>query len=263
MISCRLQGGLGNQMFQIATTYSMALDNNDTCCFDFDACYTPNQGETATKYKEVFFKNVTDQKGFNYQKYYTETGFIYRDIEYDNNLLLNGSFQSHRYFHHNFEKIIEIITIPDSYKNKVYDVFGDLLMSNKPLVSVHIRRGDYLSKPDYHYNLPKEYYDRSIENLKDCNFIFISDDMNWVKENFNGDNFFFSESQDEIFDFTLMYLCNTNIIANSSFSWWAAYLNHKNKNIITPNKWLGINAPEYKLDDLYLSDWTIINLQDL
>ena len=167
----------------------------------FDACYTPNQGETATKYKEVFFKNVTDQKGFNYQKYYTETGFIYRDIEYDNNLLLNGSFQSHKYFHHNFEKIIEIITIPDSYKNKVYDVFGDLLMSDKPLVSVHIRRGDYLSKPDYHYNLPKEYYNRSIENLKDCNFIFISDDMNWVKENFNGNNFFFSESQDEIFDF--------------------------------------------------------------
>lgn len=261
MISCRLQGGLGNQMFQIATTHSMAIDNNDTSCFDIESCYTPNQGETATKYKNVFFENVKDCKGFNSQKFFTETGFIYRDLEYSPGLLLNGSFQSYKYFHHNYKEITKIFTIPEDYKNEVINEFGWLLNSEKPLVSVHVRRGDYLTKPDYHYNLPKRYYDNAINFLDGCNFVFISDDMNWIKENFIGNNIFYSEKNNEIFDFVLMYLCKINIIANSSFSWWASYLDHNNKIILAPDKWLGINAPEYKLDDLYLDEWKIIDTQ--
>jgi len=64
MISCYLQGGLGNQMFQIAATYNLALKNNDSAVFNFDESYTPLQGEQAYKYKNNVFKNFTHKKDF-------------------------------------------------------------------------------------------------------------------------------------------------------------------------------------------------------
>ena len=86
-------------------------------------------------------------------------------------------------------------------------------------------------------------------------FLIFSDDINWAKQNFDNKNLYFSESNDELFDFILMSKCDNNIIANSSFSWWASYLNkNKNKTIVSPKKWFNpISNLNYK--DILPEDW--------
>ena len=79
--------------------------------------------------------------------------------------------------------------------------------------------------------------------------------MSWVKENFIGDNFFYSQYDNEILDLSLMSICDNNIISNSSFSWWGAYLNkNKNKTVIAPNQWFGPNGPK-DTQDIIPENW--------
>ena len=90
------------------------------------------------------------------------------------------------------------------------------------------------------------------------NFLIFSDDIVWCKNNFVGDKFIFIEGEEDYIDLWLMSLCNHNIIANSSFSWWGAWLNkNNNKTVIAPKNWFG---PNKKLDptDLYCKDWLVI-----
>ena len=104
--------------------------------------------------------------------------------------------------------------------------------------SVHIRRGDYLKLSDIFSLCSKEYYINAMRKLENQKFIFVSDDIKWVKQNFKGDNIFYSELNDDILDLTLMTMCSNNIIANSSFSWWGAFLNkNKNKQVFAPEYW--------------------------
>jgi len=115
-------------------------------------------------------------------------------------------------------------------------------------VGVHVRRTDYLKFPNIHPFPGLDYYKKSFEVYRDnfaCTFVVCSDDIKWCKENFVGDDFLFSESNDSIFDLMLLSNCDHNIIANSSFSWWGAYLNCNLSKIITsPNKWMGKNGPQ-------------------
>jgi hypothetical protein len=87
-----------------------------------------------------------------------------------------------------------------------------------------------------------------MDEFKNSSFIFISDDMEWVKNNFKGDNIFYSPLKDAILDLTLMTVCNNIIIANSTFSWWGAYLNKKNKKVISPKIWFGHRGPKDYFD---------------
>jgi hypothetical protein len=94
--------------------------------------------------------------------------------------------------------------------------------------------------------------------MGDVDFIFVSDDMNWVKENFKGNNIFYSDNSEEILDLTLMSICDNNIIANSSFSWWGAFLNENpNKKVIAPSKWFGPEGPS-DTQDIYPTEWITI-----
>ena len=134
-------------------------------------------------------------------------------------------------------------------------------------ISVHVRRGDYLLDHTrrYYGNIcTKEYYNKAIEYMKKrfpkSKFCFFSDDIEWVKENyavqeaFYIDTTLFSNYQDW-FDMYLMSVCKHNIIANSTFSWWGAWLNQNpEKVVIAPNKW--INSCEYI--DIYPQDWVLM-----
>jgi hypothetical protein len=74
--------------------------------------------------------------------------------------------------------------------------------------------------------------------FKDCDFIIVSDDINWVKNNIKGSNIYYSEASDDLFDLALMSNCDHHIISNSTFAWWGAWLNvNENKTIICPTKW--------------------------
>lgn len=245
MTSCVLQGGLGNQMFQIASTTGFALDNGDHACFDLTFSNTPLQGNQSIKYKDNIYKKICHSNLRKFDKVFHEPKFSYSEIPYTPNLLLNGYFQSEKYFVNHKDLILNLFELPYNLVEKPI----------KSSTSVHIRRGDYLKLNDYHHVLDLEYYHKSIELIGEGDFIFFSDDMEWVRKNFIGDNFYYSQYDNEILDLTLMSICDNNIIANSSFSWWGAYLNKNiNKKVISPSRWFGKMGPK-DIQDIIPENW--------
>ena len=256
MITSKLQGGLCNQMFQIAAAHSLAISNNDITGFNFNDCYTPNQGFSAIKYKKTLFKNINEIPDYNgFINNYIEPNFSFNKIPYANNLILKGYFQSEKYFKNNKKEIIDLFFINPIDVNFLIEQFN---LNDNKTVTVHIRRGDYLKYPDFHLVCDTKYYQQAIEIFDNTyRFIFISDDIEWCKENFNGNNYIFSDLNDEILDLTLMSLCSHNILSNSSFSWWGSYLNNnKNKIVVAPKNWFGNNPNTPKdTQDIYCDNW--------
>lgn len=258
MITCRLTGGLGNQLFQIAATHALALRNNDTAVFNLELCHTPLQGNPSSKYKNNIFSKIKDIKNIEYDVLYNEPKFSYNQLPYYNSLLLNGYFQSEKYFEDCKEDIKKLFELPTDSKNKVKEFFNWWGINDKPITSIHIRRGDYLKNPSFHPICSIDYYEKAMESIGDSYFVIISDDMDWVKKNFRGKHIIYSTFDNEIDDLTLMTLCDNNIIANSSFSWWGAYLNpNKNKKVIAPKEWFGPKGPK-DIADIIPDTWVII-----
>jgi hypothetical protein len=137
--------------------------------------------------------------------------------------------------------------------------YGELL--KKDTVSIHIRRTDYLALSDYHYNLALDYYHTAIRSFSDkYTFLIFSDDIDWCVDNLGTYNCVFVSGNEDIIDLFLMSRCKHNIIANSSFSWWASYLNtNPDKRVIAPtkDKWFGPKLNN-SVDDLYLKNWELI-----
>lgn len=253
MITSKLMGGLGNQMFQISAAHALAISNNDESCFDFDSCYTPLQGNPSNHYADTIFKKINKKCDGSFNQQYNEPTFSYSQIPYSENLILNGYFQSEKYFINNKKEIVELFNISDYEKDIVNKVLG--LNKIKSKTSIHVRRGDYLKFSDVYKICDLEYYNKSMTMFEDTTFIFISDDISWVKDNFSGGNIIYSPFKDEMMDLTLMTMCDNNIIANSSFSWWGAYLNkNKNKKIVAPKKWFSENSKNDE-SDIIPNDW--------
>ena len=258
MVSCFLQGGLGNQLFQIATTISYANDNDIDPVFNFGTHFLPLQGNKANTYKENIFKNLKeiDEVSWSSFKIYNEPNFYYNKIPTNlsvNNILLNGYFQSEKYFINCRKKILntvqptkEIIKYMEKYKN----------LFSKKTCSVHIRRGDYLKFPKEHPVLSKEYYYNAFNEFdNETNFLLFSDDIIWCKNNLNHKHLHFIDEKLDYINLYLMSLCDNNIIANSSFSWWGAWLNkNQNKKIIAPNVWFGENK-KLETKDIIPKKW--------
>ncbi len=228
-------GRLGNQLFQIASTIGIAKRNNDS--YGFPAWEYSSYFKNKIPVYHEFPKNV-----------YNERGFHYSEIN-GNNIDLVGYFQSHRYFS-NCETDI-----------RNYFKFNDDVLESEDLseyCSIHVRRTDYLKFPDYHPFPGMDYYNRSIEYMRSLGFskfIIFSDDIDWCKQNFIGD-FRYSENNTNIRDLALMTKCRGYIIANSSFSWWGAWLNtDSNKIVISPKSWFGKAKKDTITNDLYCNNW--------
>ena len=254
MITSYLQGGLGNQMFQISAAYTLSRDINVDCVFDFDTCFTPAQGYPSNKYKNNFFKKINNQKlNLNSFKLYREPKFSYSELPKEDNLMLFGNFQSERYFSKYKSDILNLFEFSEDKKNQV-DNFIKETFGNDSVTAVHVRRGDYLSNPNFHPTCSLEYYNQAMNLIGDGNFIFIADDINWCQNNFIGENIFYSPFTNEINDLLLLIMCNNHILANSSFSWWGAYMCNKNNKVIVPSNWFGPNGPQ-DTQDIYLDNW--------
>lgn len=238
------KGRIGNILFQLATTMSVAFSNNDNPIF-------PNW--EGSKYfnipKEFFIDNINSIKTINEWK---EPSFSYEKILYKPNMNLSGYFQSEKYFRESKDKILK-------YLSPRYSM-PQLSM----VTSIHVRRGDYTKN---HLDgcfeiLQKDYYDKAIEILNEQTekFFVFSDDISAAKAMFNGAKFIFIENNPDYLDFALQSACNNHIIANSSFSWWAAYLNKNiHKKVIAPSKWFGPKLLKtHNTKDLIPSGWDII-----
>ena len=279
MIIVKIIGGLGNQMFQYA--YAKALEKKgckvkiDISAFD---TYKLHGGYQLDKYNiDLQVSSYEENRKFHKNYFLTKLLIVNSKIlkeksfAFDVNLLdmedhnyVSGYFQSENYFIHIRNLLLEQFVIKEdisSYGKKVQKSIVNL----KNSCSVHVRRGDYLEgkNASIHGLLNLDYYKKSIEYIKskDKNislFIF-SDDIDWVKENFKLDNATYIESKDRILpheDMYLMSLCKNNIIANSSFSWWGAWLNRfKDKIVISPKRWFSDEKLEKQSKDIIPIEW--------
>ena len=261
MIYCYLKGGLGNMLFQIAATKSFSIDLGVECSFpniqqhleylNNEKTYNPNL-KYSFDYNQIFKKLKTEKPKNNK---IIKFPFHYHNIKIPKEeIIVDGFFQSEKYFKHNRDKILDYIDFTEISKI-VKSKYGKIL--NGKTTSIHIRRGDYVRHPNHHPTQSIEYYNKSVDMLKDKTdqFLVFSDDINWCKENIKLENSIYINDEKDYNELYLMSLCDNNIIANSSFSWWGAWLNrNKNKVVIGPKKWFG-SSINHKTSDILLDEW--------
>jgi hypothetical protein len=253
MITTFLQGGLGNQMFQVAVAYNLAKVNGDEAVFNFNFSSTPPQARPVYKYKNNIFKNFTHKNVIDSVCSFNQSGHAYEIIPYRKDMILNGYFQSEKFFEQTKDDLVDKFLSGLKSKEEMYKKVLDFKDSIKSkIVSVHVRRGDYLMYQHIHTLCTLEYYNQAMELIKEkigeFTPIFISDDKQWCKDTFGG---IVSPFNDEIEDFMLMTVCDHNIIANSTFSWWGAYLNqNQDKIVIAPQLWFGPGGPQDQQDTI-------------
>jgi len=276
MISVYLQGGLGNQLFQIFTCISYALDNNIPFKFTL---YNQNskdprspvsvlapKGHPRPTYWNNFLSSLKQYTIDNQELYNIVRGNIYREPGFDytqlpnlkRNSLLNGYWQSDLYFQNNYDKILKIIEF-DKFKNTIYEKYKDILKNNT--ISIQYRIGDAKRKDgsvlEFHpiiaYEYPEFYIDSLnyiIDKTKESNYTILifceEEDFDYVKKETNKLNNIFPnckfirKASTDWEEMILMSLCNHNIINNSTFGWWGAYFNfNKDKIVCYPEAWFG------------------------
>lgn len=252
MITAFLQGGLGNQMFQVAAAYNLAKVNKDEAVFNFNFSHTSQQGRPAHKYKKNIFKEFTHKNVIDSTSQFEQSGHAFKEIPYKKDMILRGYFQSEKFFEQTKEDIKDKF-IAGLHEEEIYKRVMDFKNSiPSKLVAVHVRRGDYLMFHHIHTPCTIEYYNQALSLLKEkigeFTPIFISDDKQWCVDNFGG---IVSPFTDELEDLILMTVCDHNIIANSTFSWWGAYLNqNKDRIVIAPQLWFGAAGPQDQEDTL-------------
>lgn len=265
MITCEFIGFFANNLFQRSAVLNLSKKHNVEHVFSkwpVRIKYNKNKDfPFYNSYHDIFLEktNVNNElfKKTKWENYiYKNTEF--KEIQYNKNtnLKIIGSFQSYKYFD---EKLIKKHMVPKKdIKESIKNKYNFLKKENN--VSLHIRRKDYIGKENFHTNLTNtEYYKDAIKLVKYDNLLIFSDDVEWCKKNINYKNSIFIENNADYIDFYLMSFCNTNIIANSTFSWWSAWINNnQNKKVIAPKKWFGPFFKEKKTKDLLPKEWIVI-----
>lgn len=242
-----LAGGLGNQMFEIAAAASLAKDNNAVLIVNNEEHILPNQGRNVKKYQNNIFSKIVFDSNIRPDDVYRRDVCTYEPIPYKRDLKLLGHFQSWKYFHHNREYIQNLFTPHDRPAN------GG--------TAIQVRRGDYYKFPDHHPQLTPEYYTKAVKLSGAKEVCIYSDDIPWCEKNLKFDDdvkvYHMTNSEDWI-ELILMSTAKNLIISNSSFGFWAAYLNTQpDKKIFVPSVWFGkaMIAEGFNIDDLVLPDW--------
>lgn len=257
-VSPRMLGRLGNQMFQIATALSFAFDNNSDFVVSLERGIFNSMDGTQyppTKYKNNLFRYIKFVDKLENFDTWNEKDYSYEKIRYDfsKNLLLNGYFQSYKYFKHNRQLISDLYRPTDEIKDEIQKKYGEKLNNS---VSIHVRRGDRLSQSNIMPLCDLEYYRKALLFFDDIeNVLVFSDDIEWTKGVFKDSKFHIVSGEPDYMDLYIMSMCTNNIIANSTFSWWAAWLNkNPDKLIISPKQWF-VDEYEHNVDDLIPNSW--------
>jgi hypothetical protein len=269
MIIIKIQGGLGNQMFQYALGRNLSLIHNvpfkidssylrsanqsgrSFCLDNFNAVLDEATEEEINAYRSTFQK-ILDRLRLESKKKKISDILRNPDIFYQNVLnrsdgYFDGFWNNEKYFKERENVIKQDFKLKKPFEQKALEM-SKKIDSEQNATSLNIRRGDYISiqKIANVFNeLNFSYYEQAmkiiLEKHSDAHFFISSDDIGWVKENFPKNYPVTFVSCPEIVDYeelTLMSLCKHNIIANSTFSWWAAWLNQNlNKIVIAPKKW--------------------------
>lgn len=255
-------GQLGNQMFQYAALRGIAANKGYEFCI-------PNHDEMVVDVLGNRLRIEVDKpfelKGCEFRdtvgdQYVQEPGFAFCQDLYDHcpdDVSLVGYFQSEKYFNNVADEIREDFT----FKDEILEPCKEMISNVNAPIALHIRRGDFLKNSGNHHNLDIDYYRRALGKFRSHrNVAIFSDDPQWCKEQelFSDDRFLIATGNGSYVDLCLMSLCSDFIIANSTYSWWAAWLANKGR-VIAPTRWFGPNNQHLDTKDLYPEHWEIIN----
>lgn len=288
MIRLILTGGLGNQMFEYATAKALALKLNEQLDLDLYALQKKTKGIKRDFELEIFnleFKissswktrllvklfplveqnRVFFRKTFNYFRDYSAIVYLPEFEELHGNVILHGHFQNESYFKQYEDIIRKDFTFKQPLKRENLRI--SQLMKESNSVAIHIRRGDYITDGNFAL-CSKEYYQEAMDQIKqkieNPIFFVFSQDFDWINENLTFDKqqvhfIDWNKGKDSYIDMQLMSLCKHNIIANSSFSWWAAWLNNNPvKMVFAPAQWFSNENRNKDLEDFYPQGWKMI-----
>ncbi len=273
MVVVNIQGQLGNQMFGFAL-YRQLIKMGKEVYVDFS--HEPLIDFFGFQYdvidKEIALEYLRDRENRNIIKRweyrifpkrcrcYEEkaTGVFDKKVLRLDDVYLNGYWQSEKYFADVKEEVRQMYRFPKQftvYQKKILEE-----IKSKQSVSMHIRRGDYLEHQELYGTITMEYYMRAMKYIQErkenvCFYIF-TNDIPWAMKNFQGENIFIIEDSGvpatDNLDMALMAACKDNIVANSSFSWWGAWLNlNPEKIVIAPKQW----EVNHSTKDIWCKGW--------
>lgn len=243
MIEPTLIGRLGNFMFEVATAYAYSIKHGMD--------YNVNKAEDVNNYIDRFFPHlVTNKRLINYDTW-KEPSHAYTEIPKFENVKILEYFQSEKYF--------------KDYRNDILALFNFPYEKIEGWVSIHVRRGDYLQYYNSFPPVDERYLSVAMRLLAKNGykkFIVFSDGMDWCKQNLNSVKypeyqFIYSEGKNEFEDMAKGSMCEHNIISNSTFSWWQAWLNQNpNKLVVSPSKfnWFGKRV-RLSTEDIIPESW--------
>lgn len=260
-ITAEIVGGLGNQMFMIAHAVAQGLKNNTPVMFDVNHWLTASTGEQHVHYNYKIFNKITKVNFLPETNNITEAHHNDPKLNFnlDKPIKFFGYYQSINNFL-GFDKEIQELFSPDIEDiNKLTSLYPQI--TEEKVISIHVRRGDYCRLPHILPIIDKSYYIDVMEQNNDYDYLFIfTDDKNWVVNNLSFKNSIIVENLINYEALWLMSLCKINIIANSTFSWWAGFLNkNKNKKIFVPSIWFGPSGP-FPYYNIYPADWIKVNV---
>lgn len=253
-VTAELSGQLGNQLFIIAATVSHALDHGATPTFPdlvLNKLYA-----IPYNYQKLFHilpAHMPTPIAFTYR----EPQFSYQPIPYLPNMKLIGFFQSEKYFSNHKQEILDLFAPPADIMAHLTHHYADIL-EHPMTVSIHVRFYNEDPRGTAHPAYRRDYFEKAMEYFpKETLFVVFSNQVKKCKKLLSNidRNMRFIEKEDHFCDLYLMSLCKHNIIANSSFSWWGAYLNRNpEKVVIAPKLWFN---PTYLSDiqDLLPEEW--------
>lgn len=248
MIITKLTGGLGNQMFQYAAGKALATEKKESLKLDTSS-YNKNHKRV---YSLTAFSHKAPEVGF-FETLFTKLFF--------KSSYLDGYFQSEKYFKNITEAIQKDFSLSEPLEKKYPDIVQKIKNTNS--VSVHVRRTDYLDKQYRYIVLDQTYYKKAMDVIEasypNPTYFFFSDEIDWIKKNIPcppGSEFMSGGKYTDAEELILMSMCKHNIIANSTFSWWGAWLNkNPQKIVVTPEKWF---TSKYDDPELLPTEWTKI-----
>jgi hypothetical protein len=241
-------------MFQIAHGYAKALEFNRQFV-------VPYQESTSSHLENTLFRKIpfsikTSTQSFDVKTIWGKFNFEELHPSENTPTAFAGWYQSEKYFKKFKEPVIDLFSPPISFLNKVFQIYP--FFRNRIVAAINVRRGDYLTQPNRHPVVSKEYIENAYQRLPfHDKLLVVSDDIEWCKDNLKLPNTVFNDNS--IFwdaeALWLLSLCDHFVISNSTFSWWGAYLSRsEDKTVIAPETWFGPEIQE-PTQDLYCDDW--------
>jgi hypothetical protein len=252
-------GQLGNQMFQYAMLIGVGDKHGYRVIIDEDIDSKSHNNFSIRNIFDIKLSHFYHEAGIHTNKKYVEEQFHFDRFFFKkvaDNMDFDGYFQTEKYFTHCSDLIRKEFTFKNDIIEKATTIISSL-NKDRPIVSIHVRRGDYVDLPNHHPLCSPTYYASAVEYFENMNpqFIVISDDIEWCKTNLNIPTAYYTSNEQGV-DMCLLSMSDHNIIANSTFSWWGAWLNNNpDKIVIAPKIWFGPAYSHFDTTDIYCNNW--------